>query len=45
LKHEGQPYPLKRAIRLFKQYGKESHGMTGGAKEALLEVSQRKESQ
>lgn len=43
LLYEGQPYPLKRAVRLFKQYGRESHGMTGGAKEALIEVSQRKE--
>lgn len=33
-------YPLKRAIRLFKRYAKESHGITEGAKAALDELKE-----
>lgn len=30
----GEPYPVKRAVKLFRRYAKE-HGITEGAREAL----------
>lgn len=40
LKHEGKPYPLKRAIRLFRHFSKFHMGITDGAKNALTELKE-----
>lgn len=33
--YRGEPYPLKRAVRLFRRYAREDHGITEGARSAL----------
>ena len=38
LLHKGKPYPIKRALRHFRKFGK-THGITGGAKKLLQEVA------
>ena len=34
LEYKGKPYPVKRAVRLYKQYGK-TYGITKAARKAL----------
>lgn len=35
LTYRGEPYPLKRAVKLFRRYAREDHGITEGARSAL----------
>jgi len=36
LRHEGKPYPIRRMVRKYRQFGKD-HGITKGAYRALVE--------
>lgn len=39
LLYKGAPYPLKRAVRLFRSYTKD-HGITDGARDALAALKE-----